>query len=394
MIQSVRIKNFKTFKDTQIDGFTKLNIITGGNNVGKSNLLEVLYCLVGKSMHPCANITEVYDNIRKEPLTTESKNLMFYGLDTEKEIQIVTTLDSNQTLDLQIKFIASENQKVIESQIIPTAEQTQMSSQLNFTLKKNNEEIYNDHLNIAKIPNFPPIPNQSGYNRQFKNFEPSQLQKLLPFESAAIITPSDVARKRDIMNHNAIHIMDPNIIRAMRKILDENQLEKELNERLNQFDKSIQAIRFSANNQLKLKVKNIKEKVPLSVFGDGLIKYLHIVSTFIANNAKTIYIDEVENGLHFSRMKLLLRCVIDFINDNKDGNLQVFMTTHSQEFIEILDQVIREKNFANQTKLFCLEKSSSLIVAEPYYGENLSLYFKNHANLFGGKERFKENNYE
>ncbi|GAA7113480.1 hypothetical protein BD0027_09670 [Helicobacter pylori] len=49
MIQSVRIKNFKTFKDTQIDGFAKLNIITGGNNVGKSNLLEVLYCLVGKS---------------------------------------------------------------------------------------------------------------------------------------------------------------------------------------------------------------------------------------------------------------------------------------------------------------------------------------------------------
>ncbi|TPH85482.1 AAA family ATPase [Helicobacter pylori] len=383
MIQSVRIKNFKTFKDTQIDGFTKLNIITGGNNVGKSNLLEALYCLVGKSMHPCANITEVYDNIRKEPLTTESKNLMFYGLDTEKEIQIVTTLDSNQTLDLQIKFIASENQKVIESQIIPTAEQTQMSSQLNFTLKKNNEEIYNDHLNIAKIPNFPPIPNQSGYNRQFKNFEPSQLQKLLPFESAAIITPSDVARKRDIMNHNAIHIMDPNIIRAMRKILDENQLEKELNERLNQFDKSIQAIRFSANNQLKLKVKNIKEKVPLSVFGDGLIKYLHIVSTFIANNAKTIYIDEVENGLHFSRMKLLLRCVIDFINDNKDGNLQVFITTHSQEFIEILDQVIREKDFAHQTKLFCLKQDDQYVIPRTYYGENLEYYFENEENLFG-----------
>ncbi|GAA8500008.1 hypothetical protein HpDR57_03320 [Helicobacter pylori] len=195
MIQSVRIKNFKTFKDTQIDGFTKLNIITGGNNVGKSNLLEALYCLVGKSMHPCVNLTEIYDNIRKEPLTIESKNLMFYGLDTDKEIQIVTTLDNNQTLDLQIKFIASEYQNTIESQIIPTAEQTQMSSQLNFTLKKNNEEIYNDHLNIAKVPNFPPIPNQSGYNRQFKNFDPNQLQKLLPFESAVII-PSDVVYRQ------------------------------------------------------------------------------------------------------------------------------------------------------------------------------------------------------
>ncbi|GAA8189886.1 ATP/GTP phosphatase [Helicobacter pylori] len=381
MIQSVRIKNFKTFKDTQIDGFTQLNIITGQNNAGKSNLLEALYYLVGKSMHPCTNVLEIYDNIRKESLTSESKNLMFYGLDTEKKIQITTTLDNNQTLDLQIKFIANEKQKVIESQIIPTAEQTQMSSQLNFTLKKNNEEIYNDHLNIAKVPNFPPIPNQSGYNRQFKNFDPNQLQKLLPFESATII-PSDVAYRQAHM------------IQAVSKICSNNQLEEELNKHLNQFDNNIQSISFNTNNQLKLKVKGIKEKVPLSVFGDGLIKYLHIVSAFMADNAKTIYIDEVENGLHFSRMKLLLRCVIDFINDNKDGNLQVFMTTHNQEFIEILDQVIREKDFAHQTKLFCLEQYNGSIVAEPYYGENLSLYFKNHVNFFGGKERFKENNYE
>lgn len=248
-------------------------------------------------------------------------------------------------------------------------------------LKKNNEEIYNDHLNITKIPNFPPIPNQSGYNRQFKNFDPNQLQKLLPFESAVII-PSDVAYRQAHM------------IQAVSKICSNNQLEKELNERLNQFDNNIQTISFNADNQLKLKVKGIKEKIPLSVFGDGLIKYLYIVSAFMADNAKTIYIDEVENGLHFSRMRLLLKNIIDFINNNKDGNLQVFMTTHNQEFIEILDQVIREKDFAHQTKLFCLEQYNGSIVAEPYYGENLSLYFKNGANLFGGKERFKENNYE
>ncbi|MFP6191272.1 ATP/GTP phosphatase [Helicobacter pylori] len=374
MIQSVRIKNFKTFKDTQIDGFTKLNIITGQNNASKSNLLEALYYLVGKSMHPCTNVLEIYDNIRKEPLTSESKSLMFYGLDTEKEIQIVTTLDNNQTLDLQIKFIASENQKVIESQIIPIAEQTQISSQLNFTLKKNNEEIYNDHLNIAKVPNFPPIPNQSGYNRQFKNFDPNQLQKLLPFESTVII-PSDVAYRQAHM------------IQAVSKICSNNQLEEELNKHLNQFDNNIQAISFNTNNQLKLKVKNIKEKVPLSVFGDGLKKYLHIVSAFMADNAKTIYIDEVENGLHFSRMGLLLKNIIDFINNNKDGNLQVFMTTHNQEFIEILDQVIREKDFAHQTKLFCLkqddQQDDQYVIPRTYYGENLEYYFENEENLFG-----------
>ncbi|GAA7397577.1 ATP/GTP phosphatase [Helicobacter pylori] len=333
MIQSVRIKNFKNFKDTTIDGFTKLNIITGENNAGKSNLLEALYCLVGKSMHPCTNMLEIYDNIRKEPLTIESKNLMFYGLDTEKEIQIVTTLDNNQTLDLQIKFIASEYQNTIESQIIPTAEQVQAFSQLKFIFKKGEEEIYNDYLNIARIPNFPPIPNQSSYNRQFKNFEPNQSQKLLPFESTAIIMPSDVAYRQVRMTQD------------MSKICSNNQLEEELNKHLNQFDDNIQSISFNTNNQLKLKMRNIQEKLPLSVFGDGLMKYLHIVSAFIANNATTIYIDEVENGLHFSRMGLLLKNIIDFINNNKDRNLQAFMTTHSQEFVEILDQSYQRKKF-------------------------------------------------
>ncbi len=225
MIQSVRIKNFKNFKDTTIDGFTKLNIITGENNAGKSNLLEALYYLVGKSMHPCTNVLEIYDNIRKEPLTIESKSLMFYGLDTEKEIQIITTLDNNQTLDLQIKFIASEYQNTIESQIIPTAEQAQAFSQLKFIFKKGKEEIYNNYLNIARIPNFPPIPNQSSYNRQFNNFRLDLSRKLLPFESAAIITPSDVARRQAHM------------IQAVSKICSNNQLEEELNKHLNQFIK-------------------------------------------------------------------------------------------------------------------------------------------------------------
>ncbi len=80
--------------------FTKLNIITGENNAGKSNLLEALYCLVGKDMHSCTNILEIYDNMRKEPLTTESQNSIFYNLNTSKKIQITMTSDNDQTLDL------------------------------------------------------------------------------------------------------------------------------------------------------------------------------------------------------------------------------------------------------------------------------------------------------
>lgn len=68
-------------------------------------------------------------------------------------------------------------------------------------------------------------------------------------------------------------------------------------------------------------MRNVKEKFLLFVFGDGLKKYLYIVSVFMVDNVKMIYIDEVENGLYFFCMRLLLKNIIDFINNNKDGNL-------------------------------------------------------------------------
>lgn len=37
-------------------------------------------------MYLCVNLIEIYDNICKEFLIIELKNLMFYGLDIEKEI--------------------------------------------------------------------------------------------------------------------------------------------------------------------------------------------------------------------------------------------------------------------------------------------------------------------
>lgn len=49
MLESVLIQNFKGFRDTRIDGFRPVNLIIGGQNVGKTSLLEaVLFALRGE----------------------------------------------------------------------------------------------------------------------------------------------------------------------------------------------------------------------------------------------------------------------------------------------------------------------------------------------------------
>ena len=42
-IKNIEIKNFKCFEDFKAEGFGRVNLIGGKNNVGKSTLLEALY---------------------------------------------------------------------------------------------------------------------------------------------------------------------------------------------------------------------------------------------------------------------------------------------------------------------------------------------------------------
>ena len=45
MFKSVRIQNFRQFKDLKLDGLAQINLITGKNNTGKTSLLEALFML-------------------------------------------------------------------------------------------------------------------------------------------------------------------------------------------------------------------------------------------------------------------------------------------------------------------------------------------------------------
>ena len=43
MYKSFRVKNFRCFKDLQINDLGRVNLIAGKNNTGKTALLEAMY---------------------------------------------------------------------------------------------------------------------------------------------------------------------------------------------------------------------------------------------------------------------------------------------------------------------------------------------------------------
>ena len=69
----------------------------------------------------------------------------------------------------------------------------------------------------------------------------------------------------------------------------------------------------------------------LTMWGDGATRLLTIALALVNAKDKTLFIDEFEVGLHHSLQKQLWEIIFKYA---KEWNIQVFVTTHSQDTIE------------------------------------------------------------
>ncbi len=90
---------------------------------------------------------------------------------------------------------------------------------------------------------------------------------------------------------------------------------------------------------------------PLATFGDGTIKLFRILLNLFIHAKKRLMIDEIEAGIHFGRMQVFFKIILQTAFEN---NIQLFMTTHSRECLEIFKKVLEEPEMVQyQEKARC-----------------------------------------
>jgi AAA15 family ATPase/GTPase len=95
--------------------------------------------------------------------------------------------------------------------------------------------------------------------------------------------------------------------------------------------------------------------IKLSETGQGIKTFINIIfSMFILEN-KTLFIDEIENGIHYSLFDDFWEIILKL---SKDRNIQVFATTHSKECIESYSRVSQKLN-DEDTVYFEMEKNKN-----------------------------------
>ena len=125
-------------------------------------------------------------------------------------------------------------------------------------------------------------------------------------------------------------------------------------ERMQIFDKHINGIELFSNEAF-ISFDGIAEYLPLAMSGDGLRRYLSIVAASANPVNNMIVIDEIDNGLHYSAYKKLWEAIFTLaITTNK----QVFVTTHSKETLEYMNEMLEEHpEYQQEMRLYTIAKT-------------------------------------
>ncbi|GAA8993406.1 hypothetical protein HpHA106_05390 [Helicobacter pylori] len=118
------------------------------------------------------------------------------------------------------------------------------------------------------------------------------------------------------------------------------------------------------DNSIHIQIKDEKTlshprpKRLLNSFGWGFIKFFIIASVLVDNRIKYLFIDEIESGLHHTKMREFLRSLFKLAQKLQ---IQIFATTHNKEFLlnAINTMPNNETGVFKDIALFEFEKESA-----------------------------------
>jgi AAA15 family ATPase/GTPase len=248
-LNKIEIKQFKCFANFKAEGFKRVNLISGKNNVGKTAFIEACYINVyGKTVDfLIAKITNI-------KFMRESTNLIGNQLDTQ------SFLDSTKHF-----YVISNVNKI-------TYDLKERDARKEYAIKINSESesiIYNDEAAFH-----------------------------LGFHSDSFIDNAFINRCGWSNNH----LIDS------YKAIQMNDKENELNNAVNEFDSSIESFKIIGDKP-QCKVQNKYRDI--TEFGDGLKHYISIICALYASENGYLFIDEIDSGIHYTQLDKLWTLIFE-----------------------------------------------------------------------------------
>ena len=341
MIKSIRIKNYRGIKDLEIDNFKKYNFFIGDNGSKKTTILESLG--IGVSLLDFDRILKNARNrkmkIKKENISSlffnsDTTNVIDFILETTDNVKVETAVSIDKTLSMFQDFSSNEINNDY-SNYLYTIEKKIKEDKLktDIYIKENSQTTYRNSK-MDKIP------------LSFQNF-------LKKYNLLVEISDS-------LKNSSGTVFQVDRIIKSRKK--------DELLKYLQVIDKDIKEI-YINDEEIFVEKEALKEFIPISSIGDGMVLALDIITSLIlVDDFRHILIDEIERGIYYKNYRKLSEIIIELCKNNP--NIQLFITTHSKEFLETFNEALVETEKDNFS-LFSLKNKKEKLDFVHYTSEEL-----------------------
>jgi predicted ATP-dependent endonuclease of OLD family len=321
MLSSIRISNYRGFKDCKVRDLGRVNIFAGMNNSGKTTLLEALFLWSAAGNPQFAFnpiVVRVDVPVERVLLPAAAPNMMpaagymwstawqpmFHSLATETPIKIVGAHESLGTLELTISTERSKS--VVLSPNADTNEDH--PDDLLFRYGRSGD----GELCLIRIKT-----QGTQYDVEGAGEVEVHLQSI--FEGMYNIA-IDVERLSKLKKEKA----DASVLKAIQMV-----------------DASVKSIEIGImdGRAVILADVGLSDRLPLRTLGAGPQRIATLATSAAAAAGGLLLIDEFDAGLHYSKLGDVWRALHAIAVDR---DVQVFATTHSYECVRAADEVLSD----------------------------------------------------
>lgn len=300
--EDIEISNFRGFDRLCINGLSKLNVLVGANNVGKTSILESVFMLAGMSNPLMPTRVNYWRMLSANGI--DSSRYLFHNIDFNNKPLLAAKVDGRRRRLLISPVMATDSRETMSGSSMVGSR----ISQLDFAFDDDYVGEYTFHTTLYV-----------GADGNLQQTIDNKYQEKLN----CLFISSD---KNDT---NATDNFATLVKRNKKEIV---------NETLRNFDSSIESVEALPDG-LYLKIHSVRELLPISMAGDGVRRMINIISSVANEDYDIVLIDELDNGLHYSAHKLMWKSMLKFIETR---NIQLFVTTHNFDCLQGLKNAMEE----------------------------------------------------
>jgi len=317
MFTNLTMENFRTHPRVRLEGLSRVNLLSGRNNSGKTAALEAIFFLALPS-NPREVLVRL-NELRGFGAGTDFEEVwgsLFYNWDYRKDIAIEADEDPKR-LETELSFAAGDAKSTCSLRIRPL---------LGNSAKKRPTGGVIEGSDLAETVR--------GLLFQYKDGAGRSVER----EVTDLTRKPGRRAQADVEAERAVAFLPPRGIPAPQEEAQRySRLEiagrhEDVIEALKAVEPRLRRISVVATAHGSVLYGDVGagHLMPLPLMGDGMLRTLSIALAMVSSRGGLVLIDEAENGLHYSVQTQVWRMIV---RTAVSLDVQVFATTHSDECI-------------------------------------------------------------